>query len=226
MAVDRNTLVKDVLGQDQKPLYAYVTQTIEGGKYADLNYEWASWPRDKQIQVAQQLFKQAGYGPTRPLQVTISYNTKDVNKKNSLAIASMWQQVFGANAIQVTSGNQEWKTFIQSRHKGDYDIARDGWVADYDNVDAFTTLFICGNPQNNSKGCAPGYNDLIMQARSTLDPQQRLNYNHQAIKKAMENYNIIPLYQDSYYRLVSPKVKNYQINNNHLDHVLSKWYKF
>ena len=30
MAVDREALVKTVLGQDQKPLYAYTTSTVEG----------------------------------------------------------------------------------------------------------------------------------------------------------------------------------------------------
>ena len=34
MAVDRQAIVKDVMGQDQKPLYAYTTSTVEGGKFA------------------------------------------------------------------------------------------------------------------------------------------------------------------------------------------------
>ena len=55
----------------------------------------------------------------------------------------MWQQVFGPASIQVTTSNQEWKTFLQARHTGDYDIARDGWTADYDSVDSYTTLYQC-----------------------------------------------------------------------------------
>ena len=43
MAVDRETLVKDVLGQDQVPSYSYVTTTIENGKFANNRYLWASW---------------------------------------------------------------------------------------------------------------------------------------------------------------------------------------
>lgn len=226
MAVDREALTKDVLGQDQKPLYSYATSTIEGGKFADLDYEWSKWPRDKQIATAQQLFKEAGYGPNHPLQLAISYNTKDLNRKNSLAIASMWQQVFGASSIQVTSANQEWKTFLQFRHKGDFDIARDGWVADYDNVSSYTYLYQCGNPQNNSKGCTPGYNQLLDQAQNATDPETRVKLIRQAIQMAMANYAIIPLYQDTYYRLVSPKIKGYVPETNHLDHVMSKWYKF
>lgn len=226
MAVDRNALVKDVLGQDQTPLYSYVTTTIEGGKYAGLNYEWASWSRDKQIAKAQELFKAAGYGPQKPFELTISYNTLDQHKKNALAIASMWQQVFGANSIKVNINNQEFKTFLQTRHKGDYDVARDGWTADYDSVDSYLNLYTCNGPQNNSHSCSDGYNKLVTQALEATDPTQRVSLNKAAIQKAMDDYAIIPLFQNTYYRLVNPRVKGYDIDTNHLDHVMSKWYKF
>ena len=58
MAVDREALVKSVMGQGQKASYAYATSTVEGGKFAGLDYEWASWPRDRQIAEAQRLFKE------------------------------------------------------------------------------------------------------------------------------------------------------------------------
>jgi oligopeptide transport system substrate-binding protein len=137
----------------------------------------------------------------------------------------MWQQVFGAQSIKVNSGNQEWKTFLQARHKGDYDVARDGWVADYDSVDSYTNLFLCNNPQNNAHSCTPNYNNLITQANAA-DANQRVALTRQALKAAMDNYVIIPLYQDTYYRAVNPRVKGYTPDTNHLDHVMSKWYKF
>ena len=226
MAVDRPTLTHNILGQGQKPLYAYATNTVEGGKFSGIEYTWSHWPRAQQIARAQQLFKAAGYGPNHPLQLSISYNTKDSNKKNSLAIAAMWQQVFGTNSIHVISANQEWKTFIHDRHSGNFEIARDGWVADYDSVDSYSALFQCGNPQNNSKACTPGYNQLLAQAQNTTESQQRITLLRQALQQAMADYAIIPLYQDSYYRLVSPRISGYNIESNHLDHVMSKWYRY
>ena len=225
MAVDRNAIVKDVLGQDQVPIYAYVTASIEAGQFADVKYAWESWPRAQQIAKAQELFKAAGYGPNHPLELSISYNTMDLHKKNALAVASMWQQVFGANSIKTTASNQEWKTFIQARNKGDYEIARDAWSADYDSVDTYTNLFLCGNPLNKSKYCNPAYDKLILQAQNTQDAQQRIQLIKQALQIAENDYAIIPLYQYTYYRLINPRVKGYTMTNNHLDHVMSKWYK-
>ncbi len=225
MAVDRNILVKDVLGQGQPALYSNVTTTIEDGKFADSKYAWESWPRVQQIAKAQELFKAAGYGPNNPLEISISYNTMDSHKKIALAIASMWQQVFGAANIKTTAANQEWKSFIQDRNNANYDVARDGWNADYNSADTYTNLFICGNPLNKSKYCNPTYDKLILQAQNTTDDGQRVQLIKQALQIVQNDYAIIPLYQYTYYRLVNPRVKGYTMTNNHFDHVMSKWYK-
>ncbi len=225
MAVDREALAKSIMGQGQKPSYAYATSTIEGGKFAGLDYAWASWPRDQQIAEAQRLFKEAGYSPSHPLQINISYDTKDFEKKTALAVAAMWQQVFGPASIQVVTNNQEWRTFIQSRHTGAYDIARNAWTADYDSVDSYTLLYQCNGPENDAHSCTKGYDGLLKQAQNTLDPELRVKLIRQALTLAMNDYTIIPLYQHTYFRLVNPRVKNYNIDNNHLDHVKSQWLK-
>lgn len=225
MAVDRNALVQQVLGQGQLPAYSYVSKTIENGKFADNDYSWSTWSQANQIIKAKELFNQAGYGPSHPLEITISYNTLDQHKKVALAIASMWQQAFGASSIKVVTENQEWKTFIQARQKGNYDIARDGWTADYDNVGTYTDLFLCNNPLNKSKYCNPEYDKLIYAAQATQNSEERVKLINQALQIAENDYAIIPLYQYTYYRLVNPRVKGYNIDGNHMDHVMSKWYK-
>lgn len=226
MAVDRTALVELVLGQGQTPLYSYVTPTIENGKFAGLDYEWADWPREKQIATAQRLFKEAGYGSTHPLSLTVSYNTNELHRKIALALASMWQEVFGSKSIQVKMANQEWKTFLKSRKNADYDVARDGWVADYDSVDNYLFLYQCKSPLNNSQVCNPEFERLIAQAQRSLDPEERVKLLRQSIQLIMQEYNIIPLYQYTYFRLVNPRIKGYEIEKNHLDHVKSKWYSF
>lgn len=225
MAVDRNVLVKDVLGQDQVPSYSLATATVEGGKFAGNDYAWGKLSHDEQIKQAKELFAKAGFGPKHPLEITIQYNTLDLHKKVALAVASMWQQVFGVDSIKVIPENKEWKTFIQDRMKGNYDIARDGWTADYDSVDTYTDLFLCNNPVNKSKYCNPEFDKLIYQARATQDANERVQLINQAIQIANNDYAIIPLYQYTYYRLVNPRVQNYDIKDNHLDHVQSKWFK-
>ena len=138
----------------------------------------------------------------------------------------MWQQAFGIDSIKVTQGNQEWKTFLKARNTANYDIARDGWIADYNSVDSYTNLYYCKSPQNNSKYCNMQYNQLIDEAQATTDEANRTELIKQAITIAQNDYAIIPLFQYTYTHLVNPRVKGYTPNINHFDHVQSKWYKF
>ncbi len=223
MAVDRKILTQDILGQGQTELYSYVAPTVSNGKYANVKYEWANWTREKQIAEAKNLYAEAGYGPDHPLTLEISYNTLDSHKKIAVAIASMWKETLGVNVI---AANMEWKTFILARQKGNYQVARDGWVAGKNITDYTDFMFLCNAPQNNTHYCNPAYDELIRDANYTLDPVQKQKIYSQAIMLSMNDYPIIPLYQYTYSRLIKPYVKGYAPKDNHGDDVMSKWMYF
>lgn len=221
MAIDRPTLVTKIITDENRlPLYSTVTPTIADGAYADIHYQWESLPREKQIETAKELYAAAGYSMAKPLKITILYNNDEGNKKRTLALASMWHDTLGA---QVEVRNQEWKTFLTSRQKGDFEIARDGSNAEYNSVTAYTNLYICGSRLNNSHYCNPSYDKLIAAADKATDETSKARYYHQALELVLADYAIIPLYQPSYSRLVKSYVKNYKVKDNHLDQVQSKW---
>lgn len=223
MAVDRKILTQDILGQGQTELYSYVAPTVSNGKYANVKYEWANWTREKQISEAKNLYAEAGYGADHPLTLEISYNTLDSHKKIAVAIASMWKETLGVNVI---AANMEWKTFILARQKGNYQVARDGWVAGKNITDYTDFMFLCDAPQNNTHYCNPAYDELIRDANYTLDPVQKQKIYSQAIMLSMDDYPIIPLYQYTYSRLIKPYVKGYDPRENHGDDVMTKWMYF
>lgn len=220
MAIDRQVLTGHVLMQGQLPLYSLVTSTVEKGIYANIKYEWESWPRDRQISEARRLYKEAGYGPNKEFQATISYNTGDLHKKTALAIASMWADVLG---VQTVNQNQEWKTFIQDRIKGDYQIARDGWVADYDSVTSYTLLYTCANAMNNFHYCNHIVDKLIEQAQNSNDAKEQLHLYSDAIRLILNDYPVIPLFQYTYTEMYKPYIRGYDINHNYLEHQQTKW---
>lgn len=221
MAIDRPTLVSKIITDENRlPLYSTVTPTIADAAYADIHYPWESLPRNKQIETAKKLYTAAGYSSAKPLKITILYNNDEGNKKRTLALASMWHDVLG---VQVEVRNQEWKTFLSSRQNGDFEIARDGSNAEYNSVTAYTNLYICGSRLNNSHYCNPTYDKLIAAADKATDETTKTRYYHQALELVLADYPIIPLYQPSYSRLVKPYVKNYEVKDNHLDQVQSKW---
>lgn len=223
MAIDREIISKAILASHPKPLYSVVTPTIANGQYADINYIWANESRDQQIAEAKKLYQEAGFGPKHPLKLSISFNTNDGHQRLALAIASMWKQILG---VETTVQNQEWKTFIDSRQQGDFMIARDGWVADYNAVTAYLMLYACNNPQNHSDYCDKRYDQFVAKGDAALNPEEEKKYYHQALEIILDDYTIIPMYQYNYQRLVKPYVKGYDIEHNYLNHVQSKWMRF
>ena len=223
MAIDRNALVNKVLGQGETELYSNVTSTVESGAYTSVRYSWADLPYDEQVKIAQQLYAKAGYSASHPLKIDLSYNTDDLHKKIALAIAGMWKSTLG---VEVTLSNQEWKTFIASRHSGNYVVARDRWVADYNSVTSYTQLYLCNGMQNNSHYCNPAYDKLVTAAENSSDLAQQQQLYRQALALALNDYAIIPLFQPNYSKLVKPYVSNLDVEHNFFNVEQSKWVKF
>ncbi len=226
MAIDRDTLVNEVVAENNQPIYSMLPHLVEQGTFDQFKpYSWQALSYPERVAIAQKLFTQAGYSAQHPLVFTLSYNTNDLHKKVAIAMVSMWQQAFG-NAIQVKLNNEEWNVLLTDRTAGNYELVRDDWIADYDSVDEFNELAMCNNPENNARYCNPAYDKLIVAAEATTDPQLRIKLIEQAQTLAMNEYPIIPLFQFTYSRLVKPYVKGYDPTNNHLDMVHSKWIYF
>ena len=221
MAIDRQVITDKVLKSGQAPLYSIVTPTIENGKYADTKYDWAVWPRDKQIAEAKKLYAAAGYNATHPLNITLSYFTNDINKKTGLAIAAMWKEILGVN---VTPATQELKSWQMSGVKSDFDVRMSTWGADYNSVTTYTPIYQCGGGNNHSQYCSTTYDNLIKQAGLTVDLAKQEQLYKEAIKVANNDYSTIPLNEPAHQRLVKPRVQNYLIDTNYLDNVQSKWF--
>ena len=221
LAIDRKSLTELVLGSGQTPLYSIVTPTIENGKYADIHYSWSDLSRDKQIALAKQLYKEAGYGPNNPLTITIKHQNNDLYKKVMVAIMSMWQDTLG---VKVTLISEERKVLNNDWRTANFDMAQGGWGADYNSVTTYTPLFICNNGNNRSHYCNPKYDALIAKAEATANPQLQEQLYKQALALVLNDYPIIPLFQPTHQRLVTPRIKGYDIDSNYLDNVQTKWF--
>ena len=78
---------------------------------------------------------------------TYLYNTNDGHK----AIAEYVQSAFKAYGINITLQNQEWATFLETRKKGQYGVARNGWLGDYNDPISFLDMWITASGNNDSQ---------------------------------------------------------------------------
>jgi len=75
------------------------------------------------------------------------YNTSEGHK----AIGQYIQQAFAAYGITMTLENQEWNTFLNTRKDGNYTIARNGWLADYNDPISFLDMWLTASGNNDAQ---------------------------------------------------------------------------
>ena len=206
MVIDRDILSKRVTADGQAPAYSLMVAGVEGADPTP--YEWASWPMDKRVAEAKKLLEQAGVKPGAKFSFT--YNTSEYHKKMAVFAASEWKTKLG---LRIDTESVEFKVLLKKRHDGDYQMARNGWVADYNDASTFLTLVSCDSDQNDTKYCDRAAQELINQGYQTADPAKRKVLLTQASKQIMEGYPIIPLLQYSLPRLVKAYVGGYSLEN-------------
>ncbi len=186
LVIDRNYIVENVTKTGQKPATAFVPSGISdapgakddfravGGDYMDVSAE----KYQENCERARQLLAEAGYpnGEGFPI-VEYLYNTSDNHRLIGEALQNMWQTELG---VTVNLVNQEWNTFLDTRKNGDYSIARNGWIADYNDPMSFLDMWLTGGGNNDAQYSNPDYDALIMQAKSTSDLAERISLMHQA----------------------------------------------
>ncbi len=206
MVIDRDILSQRVTADGQAPAYSVM---VKGTNGADVTpYDWAGWPMDKRVAEAKNLLQQAGVKPGTKF--VFSYNTSEYHKKMAVFAASEWKTKLGLN---IETESMEFKVLLKKRHDGEFQMARNGWTADYNDATTFLALVRCDSDQNNNFNCNRQAEELINQGSQSTDPAKRRALLTQASKMIMEDYPIIPLLQYSLPRLVKSYVGGYSLEN-------------
>ena len=213
LAIDRNFIVNTVTASGETPAPGFVPAGVadaeEGKDFRTAGGEYYSVkPEDYEAncEKARELLKEAGYenGEGFPV-VEFLYNTSESHKAIAEALQNMWQEQLG---VQVTLQNQEWNVFLTERKKGNYSIARDGWIADYNDPMSFLDMFVTGSGNNNPQYSNPKFDELIKKAKGTTDPAERFKLMHEAEDIAFgEDVCAAPLYYYVNKFMIKPNIK-------------------
>ena len=142
---------------------------------------------------ARELLAQAGYpgGAGFPV-VVYSYNNDPSHEAIAQALQQQWQSALG---VTVTLESNDWSAFLADRKAGNYQIARNSWVADYSDPCCFLDLWRTGSGNNDAQYSNPDYDALIDAAKAAADPAQRMELLHQAEDLLMgEDWVLGPIY--------------------------------
>ncbi len=165
--------------------------------------------------------------------LTYLYNTSEGHK----AIAEYLQSALAGIGITMNLENQEWNTFLDTRKAGNFSIARNGWLGDYNDPISFLDMWTSASGNNDcqfGKGenqktqaysidltdlgyetkvengtWAETYDVVISDIKSCTDPTVRYQLMHKAEDLLMSTGCICPLYYYTDLYMQDPELQGY-----------------
>lgn len=208
MTIDRKVIAEKVLGTGEKPAWHFTPDVTAGFTPEPGLYQ--KFTQDELDSQAKTLLAAAGYGPHNPLKLSLLYNSSENHQKIAIAVGSMWKKKLGAEVKLV---NQEWKTYIDSRNTGNFDVIRASWVGDYNEPSTFLSLLTSTHSGNIAQYHNEKYDALLKTAALETDDNARNTDYNDAEKLLAEDMPIAPIYQYTNGRLIKPWLKGYPVNN-------------
>src|SRR5262245_60025405 len=118
------------------------------------------------------------------------FNTGAGHEPRVAFLAEAWKQAFGLQTEQIGS---DFAVFLQQRTAGQYDLARDGWGADYPHASNQLGNFLCGGGNNNIQYCNTDFDNLMKQAAAEPDQTKQVALYNQAQTILMNDAAFLPL---------------------------------
>lgn len=207
LALNREVIVHQVLQGGQQPAYGMTPLIAEAYKHQPGRWERASQAeRDAE---AKRLLLEAGFGPSKPLKFALLYNTSEAHKKLALAAAAMWKRI---GPVEVELQNQEWKTYLDTRNRGEFSVSRAGWVGSYNEPSIMLGFFHTHSGVNDGKYSNPKYDELLDRARVTADPAARGKLYAEAEAILAEDAPAAFVHHYANQRLIKPWLKGHGRN--------------
>jgi peptide/nickel transport system substrate-binding protein/oligopeptide transport system substrate-binding protein len=207
MALDRDWIARELGATGNIPAWGVLPPALAG--HAAYRPEWAGWPQAKRMQEAQRLLKLAGYSRDRPLRFEIRFNSSADHRRAAVAMATMWREL-GVDARLL---NSEASLHFDSLKRGDFALARSGWIADLPAPENFLNVHRSDTgPQNYSGYAEQEFDAALDAALSQADPDKRVAMMRAAEARMMADSPILPLYYYVSRNLVQPHIGGWQDN--------------
>jgi oligopeptide transport system substrate-binding protein len=225
LAIDKRQLIDRVTRAGQAPATHYVPD-FAGSGYADEverekaagGVRFAGPGHDFDPERGRALLREAGYQVVKDGEryrvpgfpdLEILYNTAEGHRTIAVAIQDMWKRHLG---IHVQLRNEEWKVFLKNLRDGNFQIARFGWIGDYNHPHSWLETFT-GHSHNNWTGHSdPSFDALLAEAARTSDRAASMALYRDAEAKMVASMPRIPIYFYTKSTLIKPYVKGYWSN--------------
>lgn len=199
-AIDRRGIVESIRQRGEPPAHHY---TPPHPGYAAR----ANMPTD--YDGARKLLAEAGYpGGAGFPRIELLFPTSKGGKEIVEALQATWKRELN---IDVTVRNEEFKVYLDTQRKLEYDLSISIWIGDYADPNTFLDMMLTGNGNNDTGWGHPEYDRLITQANLVLEPARRFELFQQAEELLIQEAPVLPVFFGAHVYLARPEAKNYRI---------------
>jgi len=206
MAVDRDALTRQVLGDGERPAFGWVPPGVAG--YAPQRFTWADIGREARSAEARRLYAEAGYSAKRPFRVELRTSKSPLHDRIALAVTAMWKDTLGAEVSLRSEDFRVLKAAIDAREAA---LFRGSWIGDYNDAYSFLQVLKSGFGINLPRYASDAY-DTALAVASASSGDQRIAYLGAAERQLLEDVPLIPLYFYVSKHLVAPRVHGWYDN--------------
>ena len=197
LAIDRDYVANVIMQGTYSPAYNFIGPGIvdsegmfyDNAKAANGGKTYISEDYEANLEEAKKALAEAGY-PNGEGFPTITYSTNDSGYH--VAVAEYLQQAYKQLGITMNIDKVEWASFTPQRRAGEYEMARNGWVMDYNDASNMIELLYSTNGNNDGKYNNPAF-DAAIDKSKVADMKEHFSALHEAETIMMNDYACIPV---------------------------------
>jgi oligopeptide transport system substrate-binding protein len=205
-ALDRQRII-DVVYKETVPVaWGIVPPSMPNYENPDLQ------PLEYDPEKAQELIAESEYGDVSEFPDITFYALGAGGATGRIieAVVASYEEILG---VQIEVQQTDWATFLSDLNRPDNTNqmwgGEAGWIADYpDPHDFLDILFRCDSFQNHTGYCNPDVDELLDEAASEEDPEQREALYRQVEQTVVGEAPWVPLFFEVEYWLIKPYVKD------------------
>ncbi|MDG2953351.1 peptide ABC transporter substrate-binding protein [Bisgaard Taxon 10/6] len=167
------------------------------------NQEW-------QPSVVEALLQQAGISAENPLHITLTYDRGYPQENIANRLVRTWSQ---SELIHVTPEPVSFADLLEKQAKGEFQVIRSGWCADYNDPSAFFNLLHGQYPDNKTGIDNAEINQWLEQSVTAKTEAERTALYQKIQHLVKQERYFLPLYQAQRAVYIHPSVRGFDVNN-------------
>lgn len=211
-AIDRDQIVSEITKGGEVAAYGFMPEGIKDSQGNDFSEKaGAAFEIKADVEKAKECLAAAGYpnGEGFP-EIEILFNTSESHKKVAEAVQEMYKQNLG---IQVKITNQEWAVYQTTTNNNEFsDLARRGWIGDYNDAQTMLEIFESTNGQNIGRFANEAFDNEMQASRTSLGAE-RDEHLYNAYQILMEELPVVPVYYYTYPIMFQDTVADWEVTS-------------